>query len=335
MKTKNMLKKALGILLMLCMFASMSTLFASAGTVVVLDNCDDASLLSPGEFYFNSSTNDFSDKKEGKACYTNTANNGMNLVSMWRHFDDVDTKQTMSTGAVQLWVWVKNYEDYAYSEGGCIFELGSSIDADKEELEWDLSGYLYQNGWNLVTLPFSDAKKTGGDIDLKGVSYFRLFGGKANETFKMDLIQVVNKADAEPGKPVTPSDNSTTKPSSSTTNPSSSTVKPSSTTTKPSSSTTNSSTNTANPSSNITVSDVSTDASTVVENSSTDSTTVSEDASVNITSESSTAAADGNNDKAESGVSPLAIVLIVLGVLILVGGGIAIFFILKSGDKEK
>jgi hypothetical protein len=48
-----------------------------------------------------------------------------------------------------------------------------------------------QNGWNLVTLPFSTAVITGGTPDLSAINYFRIYRFKgASVTTKIDQIIV-------------------------------------------------------------------------------------------------------------------------------------------------
>ena len=200
MKKLLAIRKSLSVLAALSIIGSAGALSASAaGTVVVLDNCDDAGLVMPGEDHFHGTENDYEDKKEGEACYKTSQDGNMVMACMWRNTPETDTKQTMETGAVQFWLYLPEYTPFANREHSVTFEITSSGMVDRDELEWDVEPYLTQDGWNLITLPFSDAARKNGEIDLTKICFYRIIANNIDDfEMKVDLIQFVDKADFAP-----------------------------------------------------------------------------------------------------------------------------------------
>lgn len=196
MKKTRVFGKLLSACLSLCILTGAGALSAAADGAVVFDNCDDAGLVRPGEAHFHGTVNDYDDKKEGEACYKTSQDGSMTMACMWRNVTATDTKQTMETGAVQFWLYLPEYESFARKEHSVIFEISSSGQVDVNELEWDVEPYLTQDGWNLITLPFSDSPRVSGNIDLTKVDTFRILATNIDDfEMKVDLIQFVNKAD--------------------------------------------------------------------------------------------------------------------------------------------
>ncbi len=112
-----------------------------------------------------------------------------------RAFDPAEDMRGYAKGYLRLWIYV---EDLSKMSGGQV-ELSSSGNPDNRELSWDLMLYLTRSGWNKLDLPFANANRVGGEIDLKNVNFMRIYGiVEENCTFGVDEIVLTNE---EPEKP--------------------------------------------------------------------------------------------------------------------------------------
>ena len=72
-------------------------------------------------------------------------------------------------------------------------ELSSSGGPDARELSWDLMLYLTKSGWNEIDLPFANANRVGGEIDLQNVNFMRVYAIMEEEClFGVDEIVLTN-----------------------------------------------------------------------------------------------------------------------------------------------
>jgi hypothetical protein len=95
---------------------------------------------------------------------------------------------TISNGTLSFWYFVSDVT----KTGTVRVELGSGGAADVNELSWALTGLV--NGWNQISLNFSDASQIGTP-NLNALNWFRIYSTKsASITTRIDAIQVLNSA---------------------------------------------------------------------------------------------------------------------------------------------
>jgi len=148
----------------------------------IISNCDSNS----GWTSSNTVTVNSTDKKEGAACLQSVGPNTNDFIKVFS--TPINTGSAIANGNLQFWYFVSDISSFA--EGNQV-ELGSGGAADKNEFNWNIDIGNLQNGWNLVTLPFSTAVITGGTPDLSAINYFRIYRFKgASVTTKIDQIIV-------------------------------------------------------------------------------------------------------------------------------------------------
>jgi hypothetical protein len=90
---------------------------------------------------------------------------------------------TKANGALKLWLYIG---DISQIKNDGQFELTSSGESDKNEYAWNLGPMLpnLKNGWNELTLNFSDAAESSGDggPKLTAFNFFRLYLWTNNKT---------------------------------------------------------------------------------------------------------------------------------------------------------
>ena len=95
-------------------------------------------------------------------------------------------------------VYVADLDALKAMDGDGQIEIGSAKANDQNELAWMpvnvLKDQVKATGWNHIVLPFSGAGKTGGDIDLSSVNWFRWYWvGAANRlTINFDSFEFTN-----------------------------------------------------------------------------------------------------------------------------------------------
>ncbi len=156
---------------------------------VVFFNCD-----STEGFGFNRApTVDTANKTEGKA-------------SLKLEFGDTIFQRGFEEGidatgcdTLEFDVYVANMDDLNamdYVDGQ--IEITSSKTVDSQELAWNplevLKAQVKEEGWTHIILPFSEAGKTGGDIDLSHVNWFRWYwvGSQNRLTLNYDNFVFTN-----------------------------------------------------------------------------------------------------------------------------------------------
>lgn len=106
----------------------------------------------------------------GNSWIAATSRDGAGSVVFAAGFANMDLSD-FRDGKIHLWVYV---EDLTKVVGGQ-FEFTSSGGPDSQEMSWDISKYLTQNGWNEVTMPLPEANAVGGGADLTMLNYIRLY----------------------------------------------------------------------------------------------------------------------------------------------------------------
>jgi hypothetical protein len=106
---------------------------------------------------------------------------------------------TKANGALKLWLYIG---DISQIKADGQFELTSSGESDKNEYAWNLAPMLpnLKNGWNELTLNFSDAAESSGDggPKLTAFNFFRLYlwtTGKthADVALGLDDLRLIEK----------------------------------------------------------------------------------------------------------------------------------------------
>ncbi|MBO5898165.1 MAG: hypothetical protein J6R04_04060, partial [Clostridia bacterium] len=79
--------------------------------------------------------------------------------------------------ALSFWLYVS--DPAMVSKMASYIELTSSGKCDSEELEWATYGTVFSNlktGWNRIVLPFANASRNGGTINLANLNFLRIWG---------------------------------------------------------------------------------------------------------------------------------------------------------------
>ena len=148
----------------------------------IISTCDSNS----GWTSSNTLTVNSTDKKEGAGSLQSA---GSKTDEFTRVFSTpINTGSTIQDGNLQFWYFVSDISAFTAVNQ---VELGSGGKADTNEFNWNIGIGSLQNGWNLVTLPFSTATITGGTPDLSAINWFRIYRAKgASVTTKIDQIIV-------------------------------------------------------------------------------------------------------------------------------------------------
>ncbi|MDP4210694.1 MAG: glycoside hydrolase family 71/99-like protein [Bacteroidota bacterium] len=145
-----------------------------------LDRCDaNTSWISANTLSVNTS-----DKKEGTGCLQSV---GSGTDEFKKVFTAFNSGATVGNGSLQFWYYVSDVTKLGTSNQ---VELGSGGAADTNEYNWNIGTLV--NGWNLITLKFSNAGTTGGTPNLGAINWFRIYHAKtASITTKVDAIQIL------------------------------------------------------------------------------------------------------------------------------------------------
>jgi hypothetical protein len=148
----------------------------------IISTCDS----NTGWTSSNTLTVDSTDKKVGTASLQSVGSLNADFTRVFS--TPINTGSTIQDGNLQFWYFVSDVSAFTAVNQ---VELGSGGAADKNEFNWNIGIGTLQNGWNLVTLPFSTAGTTGGTPDLSAINWFRIYRAKgANITTKIDQIIV-------------------------------------------------------------------------------------------------------------------------------------------------
>ena len=129
-----------------------------------------------------------SEHKEGTASIAIS-----NLQAMAAYLKETDISE-YKEGNLTFWLYVNNA---SYIQDTRLYvELTSSGICDVNELGWTIQGSSLKTGWNAITLNMLGGKKTGGNIDLTKVNYFRIW---SNNTPK-NVLLFLDAVRMEPAK---------------------------------------------------------------------------------------------------------------------------------------
>ena len=113
----------------------------------------------------------------------------------------INTNTTMANGQLQFWFYVPDVSQLDATNQVGQVQFGSANDPDKNRVGWGFDKIVptLHNGWNQVTLNFSDGYVSGdGGPDLTAMNYFKIFfwttsNATANINFGIDNIIVQQK----------------------------------------------------------------------------------------------------------------------------------------------
>lgn len=129
------------------------------------------------------------DYKEGEGCISVTGDAVGGIYYMKTYPKPYPSGLTLDNGWLKCWIYISDGPLFNECAGNQ-FELSSSGAFDVNELGWGFPAL--ENGWNLLKFRFSDAMKTGGDIDLNNLNFIRVWniGPTGPITMKMDAIRL-------------------------------------------------------------------------------------------------------------------------------------------------
>ncbi|MDH7444840.1 T9SS type A sorting domain-containing protein [Aquimarina sp. 2201CG14-23] len=103
-----------------------------------------------------------------------------------------ETTNGQGATALEFWYYVDNPSRFDSSNQ---VELGSDGRPDSREYNWNIDKSTLNNGWNLIRLPFADARITGGTPDITRLNWFRLYRRKnATTTSRIDFIRLTSNS---------------------------------------------------------------------------------------------------------------------------------------------
>jgi len=159
----------------------------------VIDDCDELTnwtgdnILSPNSDYH----------QQGRSCVEARGNSKVDFQKVFS--SPVNTGANVSEAKLQMWYYVS---DVSLLTDENQVELGSAGTADADVYSWNISKTDLHNGWNYVSLNFSDAEITGSP-NINAINWFRLYRGKTdNLRSRIDYIQVAADDMPKPGMPV-------------------------------------------------------------------------------------------------------------------------------------
>jgi hypothetical protein len=147
-----------------------------------LDDCDDISdWNSSGSLSLNTT-----DNQEGSACieFSGDQTDEFKKAFEVSHNSGVEVEN----GRLEFWYYVSNASLLGSNNQ---LELGSAGRNDQEEYNWNLSGL--NDGWNFISVKFSDASISGSAPDLSAINWFRLYNFKSGDIIsRIDAIEIVD-----------------------------------------------------------------------------------------------------------------------------------------------
>jgi len=148
-----------------------------------LDDCDILNgWTSSGAISINST-----EQKEGKGCIEFV---GQGTDDFKKKFvTPFNSGVTKDNGRLEFWYYTSN----ASVLGSNQIELGSGGGPDNLEFSWSFQPGELQDGWNFVSLKFSEAGTTGGEPDLSAINHFRMYNYKSEDLItRIDAIEIVD-----------------------------------------------------------------------------------------------------------------------------------------------
>ncbi|MDA3824123.1 MAG: T9SS type A sorting domain-containing protein [Bacteroidales bacterium] len=146
-----------------------------------LDDCDALTAWgSSGSISLNNA-----DQKQGDNCieFNGSSTNEFQKVFSPPYNSGIPEHEAV----LQFWYYTSDASKMSSSNQ---VEIGSSGTHDQNEYNWSLTDLI--TGWNLISLKFSDAAKTGNP-DLNAINWFRLYNNKTGTvTTRIDEIQILD-----------------------------------------------------------------------------------------------------------------------------------------------
>jgi hypothetical protein len=151
-------------------------------TMGYLDDCDELTGWQDASYLKLNST----DKKQGMACVEYTGDKSAEFKKIFP--TPYKPEMEIDVAVLQFWYYVS---DISVHESSNQVELGSAGKNDEDEFNWKLTNL--KNGWNFISLEFSDAS-TMDNPDFNAINWFRIYHKKTGEvTTKIDAIKIVDK----------------------------------------------------------------------------------------------------------------------------------------------
>lgn len=168
---------------------SMTLTSMGAATVMVFDNCDDSSTWNAAHQI------DTADKKEGAGSMMIDANDA--AIFQKTLATPIDLGITEKNGGVDMWIYVQDNSQLGDSQ----IEFSSSGTCDQDEFHWTPEQMNLQNGWNHVTLKFSETSKDGNP-NISAINHFRFYQlYTGHNVVKIDDVKIINLDAAEEAAP--------------------------------------------------------------------------------------------------------------------------------------
>lgn len=147
-----------------------------------LDDCDDKAGWEKASLITLLS----SDQKQGSGCleYTGDESSEFNKAFSTPYKPEMGKNDA----AIEFWYYVSDVSKYESSNQ---VEVGSAGKNDEDEFNWKLTDL--SNGWNYISLKFSEAS-TMGNPDFNAINWFRIYHKKTGAiTTRLDGIKIVDK----------------------------------------------------------------------------------------------------------------------------------------------
>ena len=154
---------------------------------MILATCDTLSEPGAGGMRL---VNDPAKVKEGAAAWW-VKDNTLTVLSV--KYPEPINVSAYKDGYLHLWLWVS---DASLITANCQLEITSSGDCDKNELNWNISSYIKNDGWNEIYLPLSSAGVTGGTFNASAMNYLRIYiflKDGATVDYYLDDIRMTNQ----------------------------------------------------------------------------------------------------------------------------------------------
>ncbi|MEX0988367.1 MAG: T9SS type A sorting domain-containing protein [Bacteroidales bacterium] len=147
-----------------------------------LDDCDGMNGWgSSGPITLNTS-----DYKEGSGCIEFSGNQTDEFKKSFEtpHNPGVSAER----GRLEFWYYVSNASRLGSNNQ---LELGSAGRSDQQEYNWNLSGL--NDGWNFISVKFSNASITNSAPDLSAINWFRIYNFKSGSIVsRIDAIEITD-----------------------------------------------------------------------------------------------------------------------------------------------
>ena len=163
---------------------------------VMIDNCDK---LDGWQVAGGTQELVTTGQKEGTGYLRGTIKSGQNFMQFIKTLSaPVDTKVTMATGQLDLWLYV---QDVSLLKVDGQIQFSSAADPDNKRIGWGMDKIIptLKNGWNHLQLNFSDSYVSGdGGPDLTAMNYIKIFfwtaaNATTDQAYGIDDIKVVAK----------------------------------------------------------------------------------------------------------------------------------------------